>query len=56
VTLAELEAADTADSETEETGNVLRIEDFRCSHLDGNRPPVQHEPNGNEFGSCYPKS
>jgi hypothetical protein len=39
VTLAELEAADTADSETEETGNVLRIEDFRCSHLDGNRPP-----------------
>ena len=42
VSLAELEAAadgDDSGGEPAETGNVLNISDFRCSHLDGNRPP-----------------
>ena len=42
VSLAELEAAadgDDSGGETAEAGNVLNISDFRCSHLDGNRPP-----------------
>ena len=39
VTLAELEAVDSTNGETEETGNLLQISDFKSSHLDDNRPP-----------------
>jgi len=43
VSLAELEAAadgDDSGGDTAETGKVLNINDFKCSHLDGNRPPI----------------
>ncbi|MDR0294506.1 MAG: hypothetical protein LBH95_10205, partial [Oscillospiraceae bacterium] len=43
VTLAELEAASENngnDDDVVETGKVLQINDFRCSHLDGHRPPT----------------
>ena len=39
LTLAELEAADEAAEANTSAGNVLNINDFRCSHLDDNRPP-----------------
>lgn len=39
VTLAELEAATKNGGGTAETGKDLQINDFECSHLDGNRPP-----------------
>ena len=32
---------DDSGGETVETRNVLNISDFRCSHLDGNRPPKE---------------
>ena len=39
VTLAELEAAEEAAVLSVESAKVINIADFRCSHLDDNRPP-----------------
>jgi len=54
VSLAMLEAADIDGGEFSEFENVLNINDFRCSHLDDNRPPLHHEPRRKRRGFDLP--